>query len=243
MQPAAGAQHAGMCGRYVVDTATGKSVPKYPAEPVRRLRFAAEHDLAGFDIRPTSHAAIVLPGRQLGVARWGWARDFANAGRIINARWETAAVKPTFAAAVGRRRCVIPATAYYECRRDERDRPLEKYAFLPAASDTIFAMAGLYEDVVGPAGSERRFLVLTRPMLRHAGIHDRTPVMLSPDAEAAWLDPQSSSDDVMAAARSLGDDDLVPRRVAHGPTRARPAGPWLLEPVADGPTESRITWG
>lgn len=232
-----------MCGRFVIDPATGKSVPKYPAEAVRRLRFAAEHELAGFDIRPTSHAAIVLPGRQLGSARWGWARDFASGGRIINARWETAAAKQTFAAAVAQRRCVIPATAYYEWRRDDRDRPLEKYAFLPAASDAIFAMAGLYEDVVEPAGSERRFLVLTRPMQRHAGIHDRTPVMLSPEAESAWLDPQAATDDVMAAARSLGDDDLVPRRVDNGPTRARPAGPWLLEPIPEPPTEPQIAWG
>lgn len=99
----------------------------------------------------------------LAAARWGWVRDFATGGRIINARWETATEKRTFAEAVERRRCVIPATAYYEWRRDERDRPLEKYAFLPASGGWL-AMAGLYEDVPLHEGSERRFLVLTRPM-------------------------------------------------------------------------------
>jgi putative SOS response-associated peptidase YedK len=220
-----------MCGRYVLDPATGKSVPQYSAEPMRRLRFAADHDLTGYDIRPTTLCAVVLPGNELTTARWGWSRDFATGGRIINARWETATEKRTFAQAVEQRRCVIPATGYYEWRRDDRDRPLEKYAFLPAVDGALLAMAGLYEDVTTPDGAERRFLVLTRPMARYAEIHDRTPVMLSEAGEEAWLDPTAPLSDVLDAASSMSDEDLTPRRVASGPTKARPAGTWLLEPV------------
>ena len=220
-----------MCGRYVLDPATGKSVPQFPAEPMRRLRFAVDHDLTGYDIRPTNRCAVVLPRGELATARWGWIRDFATGGRIINARWETATEKRTFAQAVEQRRCVIPATGYYEWRRDDRDRPLEKYAFLPAADDALLAMAGLYEDVTTPEGAERRFLVLTRPMVKHAAIHDRTPVMLSEAGEEAWLDLAAPMGDVLDAARSMGDDDLAVRKVASGPTKAKPAGPWLMEQV------------
>ena len=221
-----------MCGRYVLDPITGKSAPQYPAEPMRRLRFAADHDLTGYDIRPTNNCAVVLPRGELATARWGWARDFATGGRIINARWETATEKRTFAQAVELRRCVIPATGYYEWRRDDRDRPLEKYAFLPANGDTLLSMAGLYEDVTTAEGTERRFLVLTRPMGTYASIHDRTPIMLSEAGEEAWLDPQAPMGDVLDAAQSMGDHDVVPRRVASGPNKARPAGAWLLDAVA-----------
>ncbi len=220
-----------MCGRYVLDPITGKSVPQFPAEPMRRLRFAADHYLTGYDIRPTNNCAVVQPRGELGTARWGWVRDFATGGRIINARWETATEKRTFAQAVEQRRCVIPATGYYEWRRDDRDRPLEKYAFLPATEGALLAMAGLYEDVTTPEGLERRFLVLTRAMAKHAAIHDRTPVMLSEDGEEAWLDPAAPMAEVLDAARSMGDDDVEPRRVASGPNKAKPAGAWLLDPV------------
>jgi putative SOS response-associated peptidase YedK len=221
-----------MCGRYVLDPATGKSVPQYTAEPMRRFRYAVDHDLAGYDIRPTTRCAVVLPGNELTTARWGWSRDFATGGRIINARWETATEKRTFVQAVEQRRCVIPATGYYEWRRDDRDRPQEKYLFLPAAGERLLAMAGLYEEVETPDGPERRFLVLTRPMQRYAEIHDRTPIMLSEAGEEAWLDPTAPLADVLDAAQSMGDDDLMTRRVASGPTKARPAGPWLLDAIA-----------
>ena len=233
--------HATMCGRYVLDPATGKSVPQYPAEPMRRLRYAVDHDLAGYDIRPTNRCAVVLPGNELAIARWGWSRDFATGGRIINARWETATEKRTFAQAVEQRRCVIPASGYYEWRRDDRDRPLEKYAFLPAAEGALLAMAGLYEDVPTAEGSERRFLVLTRSMVKHAAIHDRTPVMLSEAGEEAWLDLGAPLGDVLDAARSMDDDDLAPYRVADGPNKAMPAGAWLLEPMDDGRPKP-LTW-
>lgn len=225
-----------MCGRYVLDPITGKGVPMFPENVHQwRLRsrtaYAIEHDLAGYDIRPTTLCAVALHSETLTAARWGWARDFATGGRIINARWETVTEKRTFSEAAERRRCVIPATGYYEWRRDDRDRPLAKYAFLPAVEGTLLAMAGLYEDVAGPDGVERRFLVLTRPMARYAEIHDRTPVMLSGVGEDAWLNPSASMGDILEAARSMGDDDLVPRAVASGPTKARPAGAWLMDEV------------
>ncbi len=60
---------------------------------------------------------------------------------------------------------------------------------------------------------------------------DRTPVMLSEAGEEAWLDPVAPMGDVLDAARSMGDDDLAPYRVADGPSKARPAGAWLLDGV------------
>lgn len=68
-------------------------------------------------------------------------------------------------------------------------------------------------------------------MAKHAAIHDRTPVMLSEAAERTWLYLTTPMASVLDAARSMGDDDVVPRRVASGPNKARAAGAWLLEAV------------
>lgn len=182
-----------------------------------------------FDVRPTMLSPILTAGDAV-AARWGWERSFATGGRIINARWETATEKATFSKAVETSRCVVPAVAYYEWQRDANDRPIKggKHAFRAANGDWL-AMAGVWEQV----GDEARFLVFTRAMVLHAAIHDRTPVMLTPDAAEAWLDPAAPIGDVLDAARSLDDNYLQPYRVCDGPTKARPAGPHLLEPVSD----------
>jgi putative SOS response-associated peptidase YedK len=227
-----------MCGRYAILEGEGKKAYDQAMRHARDMAALAIRRLKGqanYDVRPTQRAPVVLwDGHDLATvdARWGWQRDFAGGGRIINARWETAALKPTFAQAVRCRRCVVPASAYYEWRRDTEDRPLEKYAFRPS-DGSWFCMAGLHEEAGLPDGVEHRFLVLTRPMTKHATIHDRTPVMLADDAARAWLDPGASQEVVRAAAQSMGDDDLVVRPVCAGPNKARPAGPHLLASTGD----------
>ncbi len=126
----------------------------------------------------------------------------------------------------------MPATAYYEWRRDEKDRPLSKFAFREIDGGPLL-IAGLWEDVEVDGGSERRFLVLTRAMEKFIEIHDRTPVLLSPQAAEAWLDPKASSAEVVEAAASMTDDDLVVRSVVSGPTKAVPEGPHLMESTGE----------
>jgi putative SOS response-associated peptidase YedK len=224
-----------MCGRYAIEgpgtqvfresVAWAKDQQRLATQR-QRMAEAERLGLTGYDIRPTQRCMVILPGGTLAVARWGWAREFASGGRIINARSETAGLKPTFSEAMRRRRCIVPASAYYEWRRDERDRPLAKYAFRPT-DGLLFAMAGLFEQVDTPDGPELRMLVLTRPTVEHQAIHDRTPVMLSDEGERAWLDVGQPA----PAAQALDDHALRPFPVVSGPTKARPAGPHLLEPI------------
>lgn len=221
-----------MCGRFSSRDTSPEAHDYRDVVAVRRLAFARAREQAppSFDVRPTTLSPILIAGDAV-AARWGWERSFVSSGRIINARWETATEKPTFRAAVETSRCVVPAVAYYEWQRDDRDRPIKggKHAFRAANGDWL-AMAGVWEQV----GDEAWFLVFTRAMVQHAAIHDRTPVMLTSDAVDCWLDPAAPMGDVLDAARCLGDDYLRPYRVCDGPTKARPAGPHLLEPVADG---------
>lgn len=72
------------------------------------------------------------------------------------------------------------------------------------------------------------FIVLTRAMVRHADIQDRTPVMISSDVAGEWLDPQAAPDAVLSASQSRRDEDLIVRPVCDGPNARSPAGPHLL---------------
>ena len=128
--------------------------------------------------------------------RWGYA--FPNGRPIINARSETAAQKPMFKDGMRQRRCVIPASHYFEWER--RGAARTKYAIRPARADTLY-LAGIYhlenhDGVIVPV-----FTILTRdaaPCI--AFIHPRMPVLLPADAAPDWLNPGYNAEEVIAAA-------------------------------------------
>lgn len=128
--------------------------------------------------------------------RWGYA--FPNGRPIINARAETAAQKPMFKDGMRQRRCVIPASHYFEWER--RGAARTKYAIRPAHADTMY-LASIYhlenhDGVIVPA-----FTILTRDAAPGiAFIHPRMPVLLPPDATADWLNPGYNVEEVVAAA-------------------------------------------
>ena len=128
--------------------------------------------------------------------RWGYA--FPNGRPIINARSETAAQKPMFKDGMRQRRCVIPASHYFEWER--RGAARTKYAIRPARADTLY-LAGIYhlenhDGVIVPA-----FTILTRDAAPGiAFIHPRMPVLLPADAAPDWLNPGYNAEEVIAAA-------------------------------------------
>ena len=128
--------------------------------------------------------------------RWGYA--YPNGRPIINARSETAAQKPMFKDGMRQRRCVIPASHYFEWER--RGAVRTKYAIRPAHADTLY-LAGIYhlenhDGVIVPA-----FTILTRDEAPGiAFIHPRMPVLLPANATADWLNPGYNAEEVIAAA-------------------------------------------
>ena len=146
---------------------------------------------------------------------WGlvpfWAKDPKVGSRMINARMETVAEKPAYRRAFERRRAILPADGYYEWYPTEEltkaGKPRKQPYFIRPKDDGVLAMAGLYEIWRDPAKAEddpTRFLwtctVLTTSAEDSLGqIHDRMPLMLSPDRYDAWLDPrQNATDDLLA---------------------------------------------
>jgi putative SOS response-associated peptidase YedK len=151
--------------------------------------------------------------------RWGlvtaWAADPKRAQ--INARVETAADKPTFAEAIRKRRCLIPASGFYEWRREGKAR--QPFAFRPPDARP-FAIAGIWETWRPESGPP----LLTCAILTTAAnelmkpIHDRMPIILDPRHYDLWIDRAVQEPAALAEAlRPVPDDAL----------RADPIGPWV----------------
>ncbi len=130
--------------------------------------------------------------RELHVARWGlvppWSKDPSTGPQMINARIETLAEKRTFAPSLSKRRCIVPADGYFEWQATSGGKIPH---YLHSVDGTPLAFAGLYGWWKKPDGSWLLTVtIITRAAEGElAAIHDRTPVILTPDEFAAWLDP------------------------------------------------------
>ncbi|HJO33888.1 MAG: SOS response-associated peptidase [Anaerolineales bacterium] len=191
-----------MCGRF---TLTIGSTRLQAAFPGLLLPEDGPPLAPRYNIVPTQPVATILNGETpcLRHLRWGlipfWVRDVETGARLINARAETIAEKPSFHTAFRRRRCLIPADGFYEWQRLSSGRRQPVYVRLQ--SHGVFAFAGLWERWSPPEGGETNALyscaiITTAPNELLESIHNRMPVILPPSAYQAWLAPG----DVSAAA-------------------------------------------
>lgn len=133
--------------------------------------------------------------------RWGlvpsWADDPRIGARMINARGETVATKPAFRSAFKRRRCLIPADGFYEWK-PIAPRKKKQPVFIGLKGERLFAFAGLWEIWQGSDGVEIASctIITTNANPLVATVHDRMPVILSPDDCAAWLDPAANPEEL-----------------------------------------------
>jgi putative SOS response-associated peptidase YedK len=176
-----------MCSRYFLD-ADGNIIAYTFQVPVHdRIR-------KRFNIAPTQEAPVVRVGREGGrevaLLRWGlvpfWAKDLKVGTSMINARSEGLEAKPAFREAVKQRRCIVPATGFFEWQ-GEPGRKQPHAITLPGQA--LFAFAGLWERWKGNGGEpvETFTIVTTDANPAVARIHDRMPVILPMDAVQTWL--------------------------------------------------------
>jgi putative SOS response-associated peptidase YedK len=149
-----------------------------------------------YNVAPGQMAPVIRAAREGGVEvallRWGlvpyWAKDESMAYKLINARSESIADKPAFREAFRRRRCLVPATGFYEWQ----ERAGLKYPHLiELPNDAIFAFAGLWERWRSPQSDEviETFTIITTAANETvARLHDRMPAILDRADFAAWLD-------------------------------------------------------
>ncbi|MGJ0509142.1 MAG: SOS response-associated peptidase [Methylocystis sp.] len=229
-----------MCGRYALTS---------PPEAIRQLFGYPEapNFPPRYNIAPTQPIPIVIAGREGGaptrrlmLARWGFLPGFVKDPRdfplIINARAETVAEKASFRNALKRRRCLVPADAYYEWLKLSAGRRVERKPYLFRRADGApMGLAGLWETYNGADGAEidTACILTTQASLATAAVHDRMPAIVAPQDFAAWLDCDGVDAKEAAALLKPAPEDALDF-FAIGPEigRVTSDGPHLQEPLA-----------
>ena len=229
-----------MCGRYALTTAP---------EALRKLFEYDENPNfpPRYNIAPTQPIAIVAqargpdgaPRRRFMLARWGFlpgfVKDVKEFPLLINARSETAASKPSFRNAMKRRRCLVPADAYYEWLRAGEGRKATRRPFLFRRADGApMGLAGLWETYCSADGSEidTACILTTSANRATAAIHDRMPAIIEPRDFSAWLDgDEASAAAAEALLRPAGEDVLEFFEIGPEINKATSMGPQLQEPL------------
>ncbi len=225
-----------MCSRYSLTS---------PPEAVRDLFATPGVDAfpPRYNIAPSQPVLIArsdINGRpELQLVRWGlipsWLRDpTVLRSPLINARAETAAEKPAFRGALRHRRCLIPATGFYEWtgKRSARTPHL-----ITLKNQKLFALAGLWEGWLGADGSEIETMAIltTAPNAEMARLHDRMPLVLDPENFERWLDCRSgTAEGVLDLLKPLADGRLTVTAVNSRLNDPRAEGPDLHEPASTG---------
>lgn len=173
--------------------------------------------------------------RELAALHWGlvpsWAKE-ADGGPI-NARSETLMEKPSFRDALVARRCIIPASGFYEW--EERGRIKQPWAFR-RRDEQPFGLAGLWEQWRAPDGStlESCAVITTAPNELMAPIHHRMPVMLRPDQFDVWLDHERSEPgDVAPLMQPAPADTMTAVKVGRYVSNVHHEGQKCLEPAGE----------
>jgi putative SOS response-associated peptidase YedK len=178
-----------MCGRYTLSTSIESLAEEFGiAGPLPELQ-------PSYNVAPTQEVPAVVAGggggRRLEMLRWGlipsWADEAGIGARMINARSETVAEKPSFRRAFKERRCLIPADGFYEWQKTNGGK--QPY-YLRMKSGRPFAFAGLWESWNGDGNEIRSCTILTtNPNNIAREVHNRMPVILPPEVYEIWLDP------------------------------------------------------
>ncbi|MGB6777901.1 MAG: SOS response-associated peptidase [Planococcus citreus] len=181
-----------MCGRFALYADYGALLERFEIEEAALDQASYEEN---YNVAPSQQiVAVINDGERnrLGTLRWGlipsWAKDEKIGYKMINARAETAAEKPSFRSAFKKKRCLIPANAFYEWKKGQDGKtPM----LIHLEGDELFAFAGLWESWESPEGEvvHSCTILTTQPNAVMADIHDRMPVILDKKAEKTWLDP------------------------------------------------------
>ncbi|WP_336764499.1 SOS response-associated peptidase [Paenibacillus sp. USHLN196] len=177
-----------MCGRFTITDPLDSILDRYYASIADGFEYKPNYNAAPMQYIPTIIGS--KNGNRLGALRWGlvptWAKDDKIGNKMINARAETLAEKPSFKRLISSKRCIIPTNGFYEWKKEESTkRPMR----ILMKDDSIFSLAGLYDTWTDPDGNRLSTctIITTEPNSLMEVIHNRMPVILRPEDEAEWL--------------------------------------------------------
>jgi putative SOS response-associated peptidase YedK len=180
-----------MCGRFSLTASADAIAEAFHLDAIPNWQ-------PRYNIAPTQQIPAIVGNREFKTLRWGlipsWSKDASIGNRLINARAETLAEKPSFRDAFRQRRCLIVTDGFYEWKKTEKGKKQPFYFQLETGEP--FAFAGLWERW---KTFETCTIITTEANSLMSEVHDRMPVMLDEVGRDRWLDHCASSE----AVRSL----------------------------------------
>jgi putative SOS response-associated peptidase YedK len=187
-----------------------------------------------YNIAPSQLNPVIVRGvtaedqeKRLAMMKWGlvpsWAKEPKTSFSTINARAETITQKPAFRKLLTAKRCLVPATGYFEWAASSGAGGKQPYRVQVTGDDydevQILAMAGLYDVWKGPYGEPLlTYTIITTeasPAIR--ALHERMPVILSREDEEVWLDPAlNETERLLSLLRPYPDEKIGAYRVGRG---------------------------
>ena len=260
-----------MCGRYASSASPDELAEEYEVDDI-----VGDLPGADYNVAPTVEVPAILERasredgsvrRRLTPLTWGlvpsWAKSRSTGAKMINARFETVAVKPAFKRACAVRRCLLPADGYYEWYDPKSPELVEGLRnsglrnspstssgtarrkqpfFIHRADGSRLAMAGLYEfwrdpdkDPDDDTAWLRTCTVITTQATDAVGhIHDRMPMVITPDQWDAWLDPKQTDPEAARGLLAVTEPAMLEAyAVSSLVSNVKNNGPELLAPLAE----------
>jgi len=223
-----------MCGRFVLVADPNAIQQAFNLDPTGVVDFAPRYNIA-----PTQMVPVITneQPKKLSLLKWGlvpsWAKEEAIGNKMINARADGIAEKPSFRNAFKRRRCIVPASGFYEWQKGDGKAKTPMY--IQVKDQDVFAMAGLWEVWNSPQGDEvHTFTIITTDANDFmASIHNRMPVILHKSDYDLWLDPKEvSADKLLPLLRPFEADKMTAYEVSRAVNTPSIDEPDLIQPVA-----------
>ncbi len=227
-----------MCGRFTLLSPADALAEAFGGK-------ASDYPPPSYNIAPTRLVAGIRAGeggREVALFRWGlipsWAEDPGIGNRMINARAETLAEKPSFRQHIRSRSCLVLADGFYEWSRGSRGqgsrsrgREARQPHYVTLKARRPFAFAGLWERWSGPEGPiESCTIVTTQANRLLRPIHDRMPVILRPEDHALWLDLGTTrTEAVEGLLQPYRDEEMTVYRVGAAVNDPRHDTPVCIE--------------
>ena len=194
-----------------------------------------------YNIAPSQEILAIRTAPEAGrpewvMLRWGlvpfWSKEPGGKRPLINARAEGIETKPPFRGPIRHRRCIVPASGFYEWRREGSGK--QPYFVRPAAAE-VFALAGIWDHWEGKQGEviESVAIITTSANELMRPIHDRMPVILEEEDAAEWIESTTKLEKALAMLGPCSSARMVAYPVSSLVNSARRDGPECVARLAE----------
>jgi len=222
-----------MCGRFALATEKNILDMLYDLEIRTGFNLVPRYNVAPSQQVPVVRLSPVDGRRELALLKWGlvpfWADDPTIGSKMINARAETAAEKPSFRDAFKKRRALVPASGFYEWQKIEG---VKQPYYITRQDKSLFSLAGLWETWNKGSEPLETFTILTtEPNTMVAELHNRMPVIIPHEAYNLWLDPATDLKTLKNMLVPYPENELTLYAVSRLVNSPSNDSPGLIEPL------------